>query len=192
MVKIGVLAIQGAFFKHQLSLSRLSVEPVLVRSPRDLETISGLILPGGESTVVMKGMDFTGLKEAITAFGKHHPIFGTCAGIILMSGQVLGDSMEPFGFLNLKIQRNAYGRQADSFYTQLKVSLPHSQSEPAYFIRAPKIVEVEPGVEVLSRFKGDPVLVKEGHFLGSTFHPELTDSLSLHKYFVDMVRQKTA
>ena len=183
---IGVLALQGAFNKHIEMLKKLNVKTLEVRDSFDLAKCEGLIIPGGESTTLSKHISFMDMRDSLILFGKEKPIFGTCAGIILMSKEIVGGQMTPFNFLNISIERNAFGRQAESFETLLECRLKKESclQIPAYFIRAPKIIQVDQRVTVLSSFKGEPVLVEEGLHLGSTFHPELSQDPSIHLYFL--------
>jgi len=187
--KIGVLALQGAFAKHIAMLERLGVQGVEVRKPSDLFECAGLIIPGGESTTILRNILFIKLREEILNFSKSKPLFGTCAGLILMSKKIVADPFEPFGILDIEVERNAYGRQAESFISNVDVEIDpkHKKSVPAVFIRAPRISKVNAGVDILARLEGDPILVKQGMHLGATFHPELTDDPYIHEYFVQSV-----
>jgi len=186
---IGVLALQGAFSKHAEVLRALDVKVVEVRKPADLELCDALIIPGGESTTMMKQMEFINFSDAFRNFSIEKPVFGTCAGLILMSRSIVGTQMQPFGLLDVEVQRNAFGRQADSFQTELEVSLKpgHTQHVPVFFIRAPRIAHVGPEVKIISSFEGEPVLVQQGFHLGATFHPELTSNHAIHSYFLSLV-----
>lgn len=189
MTIIGVLALQGAFAKHISVLESLDVHAIDVRKPEDLEVCQGLIIPGGESTTMFRQMDFINLAQPIKEFAKKKPLFGTCAGLILMSKEILADPREPFGILDISVERNAFGRQYESFSVNLEVKLKGDKSElvPAVFIRAPRIRHCGPEVEVLATFEHEAVFVRQGFHLGATFHPELTHSSAIHKYFVKLV-----
>ena len=177
-LKIGVLAVQGNFREHAAVLRRLGAEPVEVRLPEQLEGLDGLIIPGGESTTFTRLMHLYGLDEGIRRFTR--PVFGTCAGMIVLDRNHLG-------LVDLAVRRNAFGRQVASFETDLDVA---GLDEPvrAVFIRAPWVEEVGPGVEVLAEVDGRPVLAREGRFLVAAFHPELTDDSRVHERFLNMVR----
>jgi pyridoxal 5'-phosphate synthase pdxT subunit len=179
-LRIGVLAVQGNFREHGQMLRRLGVEPVEVRKPEHLHGLDGLIIPGGESTTFMRLMHLYGLDEAIRRF--EGPMFGTCAGMIVLDRDHLG-------LVDLAVRRNAFGRQVASFETDLDVV---GQDTPmrAVFIRAPWVEDVGPGVEVLAEVDGRPVLAREGRFLVAAFHPELTDDTRLHEQFLDVVREE--
>jgi 5'-phosphate synthase pdxT subunit len=191
-LKVGVLALQGAFAKHIEMLHKLGVETVEVRKPADLDACSGLIIPGGESTTILKHVQFIQFGEPLRLFAKERPIFGTCAGLILMSKEVLGDSMTPFHLLDIKVERNAFGRQAESFQTAIPLMLEQTKesSFPAIFIRAPRIREVGKEVAVLGKLEGEPVLVRQGLHMGCTFHPELSGDIAVHAYFLENLTHK--
>lgn len=181
---VGVLALQGAFSKHLAALKKLGVVGQEVRTARDLYECDALIIPGGESTVIFRQLDFIELRGAVKDFGQYKPIFGTCAGLILMSRKVINDPLEPFGMLNVEVERNAFGRQAESFKTDVELLLKPPQTIPAIFIRAPRIKGVGEGVKVLASYAEEPILVQQGLHMGATFHPELTDDLTVHRLFL--------
>lgn len=193
VMRIGVLALQGDFAKHVERIRALGEEAKEVRKPEDLLDCDGLILPGGESTVMMRQMDFIRLREPLLAFARQKPVFGTCAGVILMSKSIRQAPFSPLELLDITVERNAFGRQIESFRTFLTIerSPEHTQVIPAFFIRAPRIRQCEEGVQVLATFEGEPVLVQQGHHLGATFHPELTDSPFIHRYFIEMIKIST-
>jgi pyridoxal 5'-phosphate synthase pdxT subunit len=180
-VKIGVLAVQGNFREHVAMLRRLGVDAVEVRKPEQLDGLDGLVIPGGESTTFMRLMRLYGLDEAIRRF--EQPVFGTCAGMIVLDRDHLG-------LVDLLVDRNAYGRQVASFEADLELA---GEAEPlrGVFIRAPRVRDVGAGVEVLAQHEGEPVLVREGRFLVASFHPELTDDTRVHERFLDLVREET-
>jgi 5'-phosphate synthase pdxT subunit len=178
-LRIGVLAVQGNFREHAAMLRRLGVDVVEVRKPDQLVALDGLIIPGGESTAFTRLMRLYGLDEAIRAFER--PVFGTCAGMIVLDRDHLG-------LVDVGVRRNAFGRQVASFETDLP--LP-GEAVPlrAIFIRAPWIEDAGPDVEVLAVVDGHPVLARQGRFLVAAFHPELTDDTRLHALFLDTVRE---
>jgi 5'-phosphate synthase pdxT subunit len=179
-MRIGVLAIQGDFREHAGVLRRLGAEPVEIRKTEELDGLDGLVIPGGESTAIMRLARIYGLEEALRRFDR--PVFGTCAGMILLDRDHLG-------LMDVSVRRNAYGRQVASFEADLEVA---GQAEPVrgVFIRAPRVAEVGSGVEVLAELDGEPVLLREGRFLVASFHPELTDDPRVHALFLDMVREE--
>ena len=189
--KIGVLALQGAFVEHIASLQRLGVDASAIRLPRDIECIDGLIIPGGESTTIRRLMAPYGFTETLRKlYQDGFPVFGTCAGMILLAKDVIDLNTATIGAMDIKVRRNAFGRQVDSFETLLSMPVLGEIPFPAIFIRAPIIVNVGPGVEVLASLPdGTPVAAKQGNLLVSAFHPELTTDLRLHAYFLDIVSQ---
>jgi pyridoxal 5'-phosphate synthase pdxT subunit len=179
-LRIGVLAVQGNFREHAAVLRRLGAEPVEVRKAEELEGLDGLIVPGGESTAIARLMRIYGLEEAIRLFPG--PIFGTCAGLILLGRDRLG-------LVDVGVARNAYGRQVASFEADLELE---GDDEPlrGVFIRAPRVADAGPEVEVLAELDGEPVLLRQGRFLVASFHPELTDDTRVHERFLDLVREE--
>ena len=179
-MKIGVLALQGAFREHIAMLRRLGVDAVEVRLPEQLEGLDGLVIPGGESTTMMRLMGLYGLDEAIQGFPG--PIFGTCAGMIVLD-------RERLGLIDLEVARNAFGRQVASFEAPLAID---GEDEPftAVFIRAPWVADAGPGVAILAEVDGHPVLAREGRILVASFHPELTDDTRVHERFLQLVREE--
>jgi|LakMenEpi03Aug12_release.lakeMendotaPanAssembly.Ray.scaffolds.fasta_scaffold26418_10 5'-phosphate synthase pdxT subunit len=189
---IGVLALQGAFEKHKQMLQSQGINVIEVRRPEELLKCSGLIIPGGESTAIMSQIKYAHLAKGLESFSKNKPIFGTCAGLILMAREIISDpQMVPFGWLDIAVERNVYGRQADSFRQEIELQLNPRQRKKfsAFFIRAPGIKRVGPDVQVLATFEDEPVLIREGHHLGAAFHPELTEDPTIHAYFIQMVKR---
>lgn len=190
-MKIGVLALQGAVAEHIKSLQQAGADEVVpVKWPQDLTGLDGLVLPGGESTTIGKLMNKYELMEPIRQMAEDGvPMFGTCAGLILLANRIHGQEWAHLGVFNVLVDRNSFGRQVDSFETDLEVNGMDDQDEPyrAVFIRAPHIMEVGENVEVLSTFNDRVVTARQGHLLGASFHPELTDDVRLHKYFLQMV-----
>jgi pyridoxal 5'-phosphate synthase pdxT subunit len=178
-VKIGVLAVQGNFREHAAMLRRLGADPVEVRKPEQLDDLDGLVIPGGESTTFVRLMRLYGLDEAVREFAG--PVLGTCAGMIVLDRRHLGA-------VDIEVDRNAYGRQVASFEADLALA---GDGEPlrGVFIRAPRVREVGPEVEVLAELGGEPVLLREGRFIVASFHPELTDDTRVHEHFLDLVRE---
>jgi pyridoxal 5'-phosphate synthase pdxT subunit len=179
-LRIGVLAVQGNFREHAAMLRRLGAEPVEVRKPEQLDGLDGLVIPGGESTAIMRLVRLYGLEQAIREFTA--PVLGTCAGMILLDRNHLG-------VLDLEVDRNAYGRQVASFEADLDLA---GDERPlrGVFIRAPRVADAGPGVDVLAELDGEPVLLREGRVLVASFHPELTDDTRVHERFLDLVREE--
>jgi 5'-phosphate synthase pdxT subunit len=187
-MKIGIVAIQGDYEAHAKMLERLGVEYVFVRTPEDLRGLSGVILPGGESTTHLKVMTEEGLLEALKQFAaKDGAFFGTCAGTILLAKDVHSPAQGSLGLLDASVLRNGYGRQLASDVHMGQTKL-HPEPLEMVFIRAPIIEKIGASVKVLAEDAGHPVLVREGRILASTFHPELTDDTTVHEYFVRMAR----
>ncbi|MCM3694730.1 pyridoxal 5'-phosphate synthase glutaminase subunit PdxT [Neobacillus niacini] len=191
MVKIGVLALQGAVREHIRSIEECGVEAVAIKRKEELKEVDGLILPGGESTAMRRLIDKYDFMDALKEFAAEgKPMFGTCAGLILLAKNLVGH--EPhIGVMDITVERNSFGRQVDSFEADLAIK-DVAQSFPAVFIRAPHIVEAGSEVEILSKHNGRIVAAREGQFLGCSFHPELTDKHDLTAYFVDMVKETKA
>ncbi len=185
---IGVLALQGAFDVHVKRLTELGEKAVLVRRPEQLAALDGLVIPGGESTAFLKNLERAGFYDVLDAFVHSKPVFGTCAGCILLAKDVANPPQRSFGVLDIAVERNAYGRQNDSVILNAETSLPGGPLEMV-FIRAPRISLVGKDVETLATRNGDPTLVRQGRLLAATFHPELTDDLRVHQLFLNMVKQ---
>jgi pyridoxal 5'-phosphate synthase pdxT subunit len=185
---VGVLALQGAFVAHQQRLAELDVATRQVRTPTDLDAVGALVMPGGESTTMSKLLTSSGLFDPITSrLAEGMPVFGTCAGMILLATEVLDGRVDQrsFGAVEITVRRNGYGRQLDSFETDLEVrGLPADAPFHGVFIRAPRVEAVGPHVEVLAEHEGVPVLVRQGPVLVASFHPELTLDHRLHELFV--------
>ena len=191
-IHIGVLALQGAVAEHIRSLRRAGAEAVPVKRVEQLAELDGLVIPGGESTTIGKLMRKYGFIEAIRRFAADgKPIFGTCAGLIVLAKHIDGGEEPHLGLMDMTVVRNAFGRQRESFETDLEVA---GLDRPlrAVFIRAPLIKEVGPGVEVLSVYKGEIVAARQDRLLACSFHPELTDDCALHAYFVAMAEEAAA
>jgi len=190
--RVGILALQGDFEAHAKALERVGAEPVLVRTAEQLDSVDGLIIPGGESTTMLKLLNFMDLKEPLRKFASEKPVFGTCAGAILLAKEVQNPSQESFGVIDLTVERNAYGRQLDSRVASIHPNADFQQRTAAgdveaVFIRAPIIRRTGPGVKVLAQYEGDPVLVEQGRHLVATFHPELTQDSRVHQLFLTKI-----
>jgi 5'-phosphate synthase pdxT subunit len=189
---MGVLALQGTFVEHIHSLQQLGVEAPPIRLPHELDTLDGLVIPGGESTTMLRLMNSFGLIEPMRRMARHGlPIWGTCAGMILLAKSVSNYEMETLGLMDVKVRRNAFGSQIDSFEADLEI--PPAGEEPfhAVFIRAPVIEEAMAGVEILSRLPdGTIVAARQNLLLACAFHPEFTYDLRFHSYFLNIVSQR--
>lgn len=185
---IGVLALQGAYDAHAQTIRRLGATPKMVRLPADLEGVDGLIMPGGESTTMLKFLEQRGFFDVLKEFTHATPTFGTCAGVILLATDVTNPVQKSLGALDVTVERNSYGRQIDSTIVESETTLPGGPLEMV-FIRAPRITRTGTGVEILATRGHDPVLVREDHLLAATFHPELGHDTRIHQLFLDMVRK---
>jgi len=190
MKKVGVLSLQGDFAAHGAALERAGAEPVYVREREQLGQIDGLIIPGGESTTMLKLLRYEGLFDDLAEFGGRKPMFGTCAGAILMAREVSHPSQESLGLMDIAVERNAYGRQIDSRVVEIDTTEDFQQRTApgkleAVFIRAPIIRGINASVKVLARYAGDPVLIEQGPHLVATFHPELTSDPRVHALFLE-------
>lgn len=181
---VGVLALQGDFQAHQRAIERAGGRALDVRTAEDLRRIDGLIIPGGESTTMLKLLREENLFEPLREFGEKKPIFGTCAGAILLARRVLNPEQEALGLMDLTVERNAYGRQIDSRIGEVMLE---GKPLEAVFIRAPVIRSIGPQTNVLARYLNDPVLVEDGLHMAATFHPELTADARIHRYFLAKV-----
>lgn len=191
MVKIGVLALQGAVREHIKSVEASGAEAIAIKRVEELKEVDGLILPGGESTAMRRLIDKYNFMDALKEFAREgKPMFGTCAGLILLAKNIVGH--EPhIGVMDITVERNSFGRQVDSFEADLAVK-DVAESYPAVFIRAPHIVEAGAEVEILAKNNDRIVAAREGQFLGCSFHPELTEDHRLTGYFIEMVKEAKA
>lgn len=185
---VGVLALQGDFSKHEQMLQSLDVTVKQVRKPAELVECDGLIIPGGESTTLFRQLDFIQLRDPLIEFAKKKPVFGTCAGLILMSEKIEESSFQPLDLIDVIIERNAFGRQIESFHIPIQLNLEKTAPFEAFFIRAPQIIGCGEAVEILATFDNKPVLVRQGKHLGACFHPELTQDPAVHRYFLRIVK----
>jgi 5'-phosphate synthase pdxT subunit len=188
-MKVGILALQGDFEAHAAVLSRLGVEWVYVKRPAELARVDALIIPGGESTTFLKFLERDGFLDALHGFGREKPVFGTCAGAILLAKEVTNPPQASLGLVDVTVERNAYGRQVQSAVRHGRSVLNGGELEMV-FIRAPVIRRIGSGVRVLAECDGLPVAVEQGSCLVATFHPELTSDTTLHEHFLKLVPAK--
>lgn len=191
MKNIGVLAVQGAVAEHINHLNKIgNVNPLLVKYEEDLNQIDGLIIPGGESTVIGRLLrDFNLLLPLRKKIEAGLPVFGTCAGMIILAKSLVNDSTTHLGVMDIKVARNAYGRQLGSFTTEVEINEPSSSKIPLVFIRAPYVVEIGPEVERILTLNQHIVACRERNMLVTSFHPELTNDLTFHRYFINMIKK---
>ena len=188
---VGLLTLQGDYEKHRQAFAAVGRETRDVRRPAELDTVSCLVIPGGESTTLTRLVDRNGLREPLVRFAIERPVMGTCAGLIMLASDLVDEArddfgVEPFGLLDCHVHRNAYGRQIDSFTADVDIGELDGSSDPfpAVFIRAPRIIETGPAARVVATRGGEAVAVLQGRLLGLTFHPELTDDLRIHRAFL--------
>lgn len=192
-MKIGVLALQGAFIEHEKMLRELGAEAVEVRLPQQLDDLDGLIIPGGESTTIGKLAAGYGLIEPLRQFASTKPTWGTCAGLIFLAKDIGIDRQPILGLMDIKVNRNAFGRQVDSFEIDLPITVLEGDPFHAVFIRAPLVAQVGPDVEVLATLPdGRIVAVQQGHLLATSFHPELTTDNRLHRYYLQLIKAQNS
>ena len=191
IIAVGVLALQGAFDVHARKLAGLGAEVRLIRKPEQLAELDGLVIPGGESTTFLKNLERVGFYDLLNEYVQTHPVFGTCAGCILLANEVMNPTQRSFAVLDVTVERNAYGRQNDSIILNEETCLPGGPLEMV-FIRAPRITRHGAEVKVLAERDGFPTLVQQGRLLAATFHPELTDDTRVHQHFLSMVAAESA
>lgn len=190
-MNIGILALQGAFIEHQKMLTKMGLNSSLVKETSDLDKIDGIILPGGESTSIRLISQRKELwSELKLRLHMGLPTFGTCAGAILLSKSIVGENAETLGLVDVQVKRNAYGRQVDSFEDFINLNFSPEKAYLAIFIRAPRFENIGPKVELLAEHQSQPVMLREKNVLISSFHPELTDDLRVHSYFIDIIKNK--
>jgi 5'-phosphate synthase pdxT subunit len=187
-MKIGVLAIQGDYEAHKVRLEQLGAKVILIKKPAQLDKIDGIVIPGGESSTFLNFLAEQGFLEKLRDFVSTKPTFGTCAGAILLARQVENPPQLSLDAMDIRVRRNAYGRQLDSSIREARTKLGDKPLEMV-FIRAPRIMSTGKGVEVLAKAGGDPVLVRQGKTMAATFHPELSDDTRVHQEFIDMVKR---
>ena len=186
---IGVLALQGNFEMHQNMLAELDVPSILVKYPHELEKCDGLIIPGGESSTISKLIDSHGLRVPLVKYSKNNSIFGTCAGMILLSSSKSSENLNPLSIMDFTVTRNAWGRQIFSFTKEIYVNFSTEIQFSATFIRAPKVVAISNSINVLSKLNEEIILLSDGLHLASSFHPEFGTDTQIHNYFINLVKE---
>ena len=190
-MKVGILALQGAVKPHAEKLSELGITPIEVRTPSDLNDLSGIILPGGESSAMIHLLKLNRLWEPLSEFARYKPTWGVCAGSILLAKSVTNPLQESLALMDIEVIRNGYGRQNESFVDEISATKAWKGNSTfeGIFIRAPRITTLSQDVQVLFLHKNEPVMVQQGHLMASTFHPELTSSTELHQYFQKVISE---
>ena len=187
-MKIGILALQGNFCQHKIVLDSLGIQNTYIYYPRQIDKCDALIIPGGESTTISKQIDNNQFRQTLYKFSITKPIFGTCAGMIMLSSTKPTDNMNPLNIMDFRIERNAWGRQVHSFATKINLNFDKKRNFHAVFIRAPKIKMIGNGVKVLATYKDEPILLTNGMHIVSSFHPEIGHDYRVHKFFLDQIK----
>ena len=187
---IGILALQGNFIQHKIIVEKIGVQNILVRHPNEIDQCDSLIIPGGESTTISKQIDNNKFRKTLIEFSLVKPILGTCAGMIMLSTSMPNKNMSPLNIMDFHIERNAWGRQVNSFSANINLNFDINRPFHAVFIRAPKISNIGKDVQVLAAFDGEPVLLSNGMHIVSSFHPEIGGDYRIHEYFINQVDEK--
>ena len=187
---IGILALQGNFVQHKKIVDNIGVQNILVRHPNEIDQCDSLIIPGGESTTISKQIDNNHFRKILIDFAITNPIMGTCAGMIMLSCTELTENMIPLNIMDFQVERNAWGRQIHSFSSDIKLHFDKDRSFHAVFIRSPKISRIGKGVQVLSSFNGEPILLRNGMHIVSSFHPEIGNDYRIHEYFINQIHER--
>ena len=187
---IGILALQGNFIQHKKIVDNIGVQNILVRHPNEIDKCDSLIMPGGESTTISKQIDNNKFRNKLIKFALVKPILGTCAGMIMLSTSMPRKNMSPLNIMDFHIERNAWGRQINSFSAYINLNFDENRPFHAVFIRAPKISNIGKDVHVLANFDGEPVLLSNGMHIVSSFHPEIGEDYRIHEYFINQVDER--
>ena len=185
--KVGVLALQGNYIQHKRMLDILGKDNILVKYPLELEQCDLLIIPGGESTAISKHIDRNNFRPILMEFAQTNTVFGTCAGMILLSSTKESNNLKPLGVMDFKTERNAYGRQVNSFSGNLHLEIDNTDNFKALFIRAPKVSNIGKGINILATYKNHPVMVTDGRHFATTFHPEFGTDVRIHRYIMEQI-----
>ena len=187
---VGILALQGNFIQHKIFVDKIGVQNMLIRHPNEIDKCDLLIMPGGESTTISKQIDNNKFRKTLIEFSLVKPILGTCAGMIMLSTSMPNKNMSPLNIMDFHIERNAWGRQVNSFSANINLNFDINRPFHAVFIRAPKISNIGKDVQVLAAFDGEPVLLSNGMHIVSSFHPEIGGDYRIHEYFINQVDEK--
>ena len=185
--RVGILALQGNFQQHDIMLKKLGVNTIYVRYPQDLEKCDGLIIPGGESTTMSIQIDRNGLRKPIKNFSKNKSVFGTCAGMIMLSSKNINNIVKPLGLMNFSVNRNAWGRQVNSFSDTLSLDFDKKNDFEGVFIRAPKISSFGGNIKILASYNDEPVIITDGMHYVCSFHPEIGSDMRIHAYYLNQI-----
>ncbi len=187
---VGILALQGNFIQHKIFVDKIGVQNMLIRHPNEIDKCDLLIMPGGESTTISKQIDNNKFRKTLIEFSLVKPILGTCAGMIMLSTSMPNKNMSPLNIMDFHIERNAWGRQVNSFSANINLNFDQNRPFHAVFIRAPKISNIGKDVQVLAAFDGEPVLLSNGMHIVSSFHPEIGEDYRIHEYFINKVDER--
>ena len=185
--KIGILALQGNFEQHKIMFDILGIDNIFIRYSSDVETCDAIVIPGGESTTISKQIDRNNLRYVLQEYSKTNPLFGTCAGMILLSSTNGSTNLQPLGIMDFTVDRNAYGRQIESFSDDLQLDFCDDANFHGVFIRAPKISKIGRGIKILANYKKQPVMITDGRHFVTTFHPEIGSDVRIHNYFMEQI-----
>ena len=185
--KIGILALQGNFNQHKIMFDNLGIDNMFIRYSSDVQKCDAIVIPGGESTTISKQIDRNDLRHSLIEYSKTNSLFGICAGMILLSSTNESKNLLPLGVMDFTITRNAYGRQIESFSTDLQLHFSNDTAFHAVFIRAPKVSKISNNIKVLAKYKKQPVMFTDGRHFATTFHPEIGSDTRIHNYFVEQI-----
>ena len=185
--KIGILALQGNFDQHKKMFDLLGIDNIFIRYPLDFEKCDALVVPGGESTAMSKQIDQNNLRKILKEYSKTYSLFGTCAGMILLSSNKESNNLSPLGIMDFTVNRNAYGRQIDSFTDSLKLNFSNGIDFHGVFIRAPKVLKIGKNIKILATYNKQPVMITDGRHFVTSFHPEIGNDIRVHSYFMEQI-----
>ena len=185
--KIGILALQGNFEQHKIMFDILGIDNIFIRYSSDVEKCDAIVIPGGESTAISKQIDRNNLRYVLQEYSKTNPLFGTCAGMILLSSTNVSNNLQPLEIMDFTVNRNAYGRQIESFSDDFQLDFCDDENFHGVFIRAPKISKMGKSIKILAKYKKQPVMIRDGRHFATTFHPEMGTDIRIHNYFMEQI-----
>ena len=185
--KIGILALQGNFSQHKMIFDILGIDNIFIRYSYDVDKCDAIVIPGGESTTMSKQLDRSNLRQGLQEYSKTNPLFGTCAGMILLSSTNVSNNLQPLEIMDFTVNRNAYGRQIESFSDDFQLDFCDDTNFHGVFIRAPKISKIGRGIKILANYKKQPVMITDGRHFATTFHPEIGSDIRIHNYFMEQI-----